>query len=121
MNDENDTGALTLLPASELSLVAQLAAQLSAKAREIEAAEAQLKVLKAAHEELQIRRLPDAMLDLGVKSLKLTDGATITVKPEYHASIPKAQRETALAWLREHEFGDLIKNEITVTFGKGED
>jgi hypothetical protein len=43
------------------------------------------------------------------------------VKPVYGASIPKAKQEEAYTWLRENGLGDLIKNEITVAFGRDED
>ena len=45
----------------------------------------------------------------------------IMVKEIYSATIPLNKREGAYNWLREHGLGDLIKNEITVSFGRGED
>jgi hypothetical protein len=43
------------------------------------------------------------------------------VKPVYGASIPAAKKEDAFTWLRKNGLGDLIKNEITVAFGRNED
>jgi len=43
------------------------------------------------------------------------------VKPVYGASIPVAKKEEAYTWLRENGLGDLIKNEISVAFGRNED
>ena len=45
----------------------------------------------------------------------------IEVKDVYSATIPVASRESAFAWLRDNDLGDLIKNEVTVSFGRGED
>ena len=39
----------------------------------------------------------------------------------YAASISIKNREAAYSWLRENGLGDIIKNDITVTFGRGED
>ena len=58
---------------------------------------------------------------MGLQKFTLTDGAEISVKPIYAASIPRDRKEEAFQWLRDHEFGDLVKNNVTVTFGRGED
>jgi hypothetical protein len=61
------------------------------------------------------------MQEMNISSLKLADGSAVEVKPVYGASIPIAKKEEAFKWLREHGLGDLIKNEITVAFGRDED
>ena len=43
------------------------------------------------------------------------------LKDIYGATILVANRERAYQWLRDNNLGDLIKNEITVSFGYGED
>jgi len=43
------------------------------------------------------------------------------VKPYYAANISLKNRETAYNWLRSNGLGDIIKNEITVSFGRNED
>ena len=58
---------------------------------------------------------------MNLQKFTLTDGSEISVKPIYAASIPKDRRDEAFQWLRDHEFGDLVKNNVTVTFGRGED
>ena len=55
------------------------------------------------------------------KAMKLADGSAIELKEIYSATIPLDKREGAYNWLRENDLGDLIKNEITVSFGRGED
>jgi len=49
------------------------------------------------------------------------DGSSVNVKPNYSASITIANREAAFNWLRNNGLGDIIKNDITVSFGKNED
>jgi len=109
------------LSAEGLSLVSQLAQEMSATAKTIAELEASLKVAKEAFTALEQTRLPEAMANLGVTELKLADGSKISIKIEYHASIPKAKMMEALDYLRDHEFGDLIKTSVEAEFGKGED
>jgi len=56
-----------------------------------------------------------------IKTLKLADGSAVEVKPVYGASIPADKKEEAFKWLRDNGLGDLIKNEVTVSFGRNED
>ena len=65
--------------------------------------------------------IPEIMESMKLKTLKLQDGSAIEVKEIYGATILVAKREGAYQWLRDNDLGDLIKNEITVSFGQGED
>jgi hypothetical protein len=56
-----------------------------------------------------------------MKTMKLRDGSSIEIKEIYSATIPVDKREGAFNWLRNNDLGDLIKNEITVSFGRNED
>ena len=56
-----------------------------------------------------------------ITKLKLKDGEAVEIKKVYGASIPKDKQEAAFTWLRNNGLGDIIKNDITVTFGRGED
>jgi hypothetical protein len=56
-----------------------------------------------------------------MKSFKMADGSSIEVKPFYSASIKEEKRAEAFAWLRDNGFGDLIKNNVSVRFGRNED
>jgi hypothetical protein len=58
---------------------------------------------------------------MNVKKLKLKDGASIEVTNFYSARIVPDKQEEAFNWLREHGLGDIIKNDVTVTFGMSED
>jgi hypothetical protein len=53
--------------------------------------------------------------------LKLSDGSSLEVKTNYSATITQANKEKAFNWLRENNLGDIIKNEISVSFGRNED
>jgi hypothetical protein len=56
-----------------------------------------------------------------MKSFKMEDGSSIEVKPFYSASISEARRAEAYEWLRQNGFDDIIKNTVSVRFGRGED
>ena len=59
--------------------------------------------------------------EMGLSSLKLQDGSSVEVKTNYSATITQANKEAAFNWLRENGLGDIIKNEISVSFGRNED
>ena len=65
--------------------------------------------------------IPTLLSEMGLSSIKLADGSAVDVKPYYAASISIKNREAAYNWLRENGLGDIIKNEVSVSFGKNED
>ena len=83
--------------------------------------EHELKELKRKAELLSGEVIPTMMQEMNISTLKLADGSAVEVKPVYGASIPVAKKEEAYTWLRENGLGDLIKNEISVAFGRNED
>ena len=81
------------------------------------------KKLKELKEELEQHNntVVTLMESRGVQEIKLTNGDAVSYKPFYSASITKANQEAAFKWLRDNGHGDLIKNAVSVNFGKGED
>ena len=65
--------------------------------------------------------IPTLLSEMGLSSLKLTDGSSVDVKPFYSASISVKNREAAYKWLRDNGLGDIIKNDVVVSFGRHED
>ena len=88
---------------------------------EIKEDEEKIKTKKDRADKLSGEVIPTMMKEMSLSSLKLADGSSVEVKPVYGASIPVAKREAAFNWLRNNGLGDLIKNEITVSFGRNED
>ena len=88
---------------------------------EITKEESLLKQKKERADKISAVVFPEIMESMKLKTLKLQDGSAIEVKEIYSATIPVANREGAYQWLRENDLGDLIKNEVTVSFGRGED
>ena len=88
---------------------------------QVAASENHTKDLKEKAKQLSNFDIPKMMQEMNVTKLKLKDGASIEVKPFYGAYITPDNQEKAFNWLREHGLGDIIKNDVTVTFGRGED
>jgi len=80
-----------------------------------------LKDKKKELERLSGEVIPTLLSEMGISSLKLADGSAVDVKPYYAANISLKNREEAYNWLRSNGLGDIIKNEITVSFGRDED
>ena len=89
--------------------------------RGIEKTEESLKEQKKQKDHVSMEVIPTLMSEMGLAELKLVDGSVVTVKPNYSASITVANREAAFNWLRNNGLGDIIKNEISVSFGRNED
>lgn len=87
----------------------------------IVAKEEELKQLKQQADAISGEVIPTMMQELNISTLKLADGSAVEVKPVYGASISAEKKEEAFEWLRSNGLGDLIKNEVTVSFGRNED
>jgi len=84
-------------------------------------AENSLKKLQEEADILSGDVIPTMMQEMNISTLKLADGSAVEVKPIYGASISAERKEEAFNWLRTNGLGDLIKNEVTVSFGRNED
>ena len=83
--------------------------------------EKDLKSVKEQADKISSEVIPNLLAEQGLSSLKLADGSSIDVRKSYNCTIKKDQMELAYNWLRENGLGDIIKNEVAVQFGKGED
>ena len=89
--------------------------------RSIENQEENLKELKKKQYHLSGEVIPTMMAEMGLSELKLQDGSHLKVSTSYRATITVANKEAAFNWLRNNGLGDIIKNEISVSFGRNED
>ena len=101
---------------------------LSDEVLKLRAMEDQLKIMEDAlkNKKKEIDRIsgeviPTMLSEMGLSQLKLADGSSVDVKPFYSASISAQNKEKAYQWLRNNGLGDIIKNEISVSFGRNED
>ena len=87
----------------------------------IENAEEIVKNLKKKRDYISGEVIPTMMSEMGLAELKLHDGSHLKVSTSYKAHISEANKEAAYNWLRNNGLGDIIKNEISVSFGRNED
>ena len=95
--------------------------RLEGVATDIDAAEQKLKDLKKKRDHISGEVIPTMMSEMGLAELKLHDGSHLKVSTSYRATITEANKEAAFNWLRNNGLGDIIKNEISVSFGRNED
>ena len=112
-----------LLDNVEVNTIAAECVKLKQKEDEIAALEEQLKKKKEEADDIGSRVIPELLAEQGLSEIKLADGSKVSVRKEFRATVPKddMKREAALQWLRDQGLGDIIKNNVTVSFGKGED
>jgi len=95
--------------------------RLEGVASDIETAESNLKELKKKRDHISGEVIPTMMSEMGLAELKLHDGSHLKVSTSYRAHISEANKEMAYNWLRNNGLGDIIKNEISLSFGRNED
>ena len=112
-----------LLDNIEVNTIAAECIKLKRKEDEISDLEEQLKKKKEEADFISSSVIPELLAEQGLSEIKLADGSKVSVKKEFRATIPKddARRESCLQWLRDQGLGDIIKNNVSVSFGKGED
>ena len=107
----------------EITDIAQQCVLLKKKEDEVAELEEKLKAKKAEADDISSRVIPELLQEQGLQEIKLADGSKVSVKKEFRATLPKddLRREAAYQWLRDQGLGDIIKNNVSVSFGKGED
>jgi hypothetical protein len=111
------------LDSVEVTTIALECKKLKQKEDEVASLEEQLKNKKAEVDDISSRVIPELLAEQGLSEIKLADGSAVTVKKNLGALFQKMKRreQQAYKWLRDQGLEDIIKNNIFVTFGKGED
>ena len=110
-----------ILEKSDINTLANYCQELRTYEDEIEELEQQIKSKKEKADKISSEIIPNLLAEQGLASLKLADGSSVEVRKAYNCTILKDNMESAYKWLRENGLGDIIKNEVSVQFGKGED
>ena len=95
--------------------------RLEAMQQQLEIQEDAIKEKKKQIQHVSGEVIPTMMSEMGLAELKLQDGSHLKVSTSYRATITEANKEAAFNWLRNNGLGDIIKNEISVSFGRNED
>ena len=123
IRDEMINDSKDFLDTVEITTIAQECVNLKKVEDDIAAIEEQLKKKKDEHDHISSKVIPELLAEQGLSEIKLADGSKVSVKKEFRCTLPKdeAKRQAAYNWLRDQGLGDIIKNNVFVTFGKGED
>ena len=116
----DDASALATVDTNTSRNLSDLVRMLRKVEGEIETTEEHLKHLKSEKHKLSVENIPAPMDEMGAERLDV-DGVSVSRKMMVHASIPLDRKEEAFAWLRSQGLDDIIKNDVTLSFGKGED
>ena len=106
---------------NELSTIAILAEKQTYLEEKVKAKEKQLKTLKEELKEIAEVQLPDALKESGVSEFSLVNGTKVSVSAYYSARITAENKDKAFDWFRKNGHADLIKNTVSVSFGRAED
>lgn len=89
----------------------------------IESIEGTLSELTKQYNYIAQEVIPNMLDELGLKTFELKDGSKITVKDFISGSLPKDEQgfSQAIDWLKENELEGILKTDVSMKFGKGED
>ena len=89
---------------------------------EIEIVEIELQNKKEQLKKLSEEIIPAKMTELGMSSTTMVDGSKVDVVENIYVSIPKDpdKSKACYSWLEDNGLGDIIKNQVGMSFGKGE-
>jgi len=119
--DDLEDDQQQLIEKTDIQTLASYCQELQAHQEKIESLEAEVKEYKEKADKISSEIIPNLLAEQGLASLKLADGSGVEVKKTYSCTVKKDSVESAYEWLRNNGLGDLIKNEVAVQFGKGED
>jgi 16S rRNA C1402 N4-methylase RsmH len=105
----------------EVKEISEACNKLTSQNQKVETIQKSLKEAEEEARRLSEEVIPTLMQQAGVSSIKLDNGTSVEVSPYYYAKISEDRKAEAFQWLRENNHGDLIKNNVSVSFGKGED
>ena len=110
-----------ILEKSDINTLANYCKELKAYEDEISDLEEKIKYKKDKADKISSEIIPNLLAEQGLSSLKLADGSSVDIRKTYNCTIRKDNMDSAYNWLRENGLADIIKNEVSVQFGKGED
>ena len=105
----------------QLAIIANLANQQVEAETAISEINEGLKDAKEHLRKIQEDLLPAAMQEFGLNEIKMESGESIEIKSGITASIPKKFFASAIGWLKTNGCDDIVKNEVKMNFGRGEE
>ena len=120
INFEGD--AVTEIDQSKFKSVAELLREQLKLEELIESMEETVKINKENLRRLSGEIIPEKMAELGMTATEMYDGSKVQVVEDIYVSIPKdpERSQACYDWLDDNGLGDIIKNQVGMSFGKGE-
>ena len=118
---KHDSGDLKSLQENDLASLGNLIQRQLDLDTQIEELETTLTEVKRERDILSSETIPTKMQELGINETTMKDGSKVTVREGFHCRIPKERVDEAHAYLRNNDLGDIIKNQVSTSFGTGED
>ena len=115
-----DDTTLDKVQKGDIKTLSSLVKDLDQLTIDINEKEEELKSLKLQKHKMSTEQIPAMMDEMGVQRLDV-ENLSVSLKPLINASIPPTRRDEAYQWLRENDLDDIIKNDVIMSFGKGED
>ena len=115
-----DDTTLDKVQKGDMKTLSSLVKDLDQLTIDINEKEEELKTLKLQKHKMSTEQIPAMMDEMGVQRLDV-ENLSVSLKPLINASIPPTRRDEAYQWLRENDLDDIIKNDVIMSFGKGED
>ena len=106
---------------NSLGKIGAVATDIADTQEEISKLKEQLKTKEDYERKLSREVLPSLFSEVGLSELKLSDGRKIKVSEYYTATPLKENRAKVYTWLRDNGFGDIVKNQVTCSFGRNEE
>jgi len=107
------------VPQDDLAMLKELGDTLNDLNNKVLAAEVEISDLKATRTHVAEELIPDLMNKVGLKLIQLDNGAKIQINEFVDARIKDP--EVAFNWLRATNNESIIKNQIQVVLGRGDD
>ena len=109
------------IPQDNMGKIGAVATDIAETDDEISKIKVRLKKKEDYRRLLSEEVLPSLFSEVGLSELKLADGRRLKVSETYTAAPLKENREKVWSWLRDNGFGDLVKNQVTCSFGRNEE
>lgn len=107
---------------NEMERLLKMGEELKRAETEVADAEDKLKEAKRKRDRLALEDIPQLAEEAGLQdgSFTMRDGRRLELKRDVKASIPEKSREAAMRWLRENDFGGIIKTQVVANFDRGD-
>ena len=115
-----DDTTLDKVQKGDMKTLSSLVKDLDQLTIDINEKEEELKSLKLQKHKMSTEQIPAMMDEMGVQRLDV-ENLSVSLKPLINVSIPPTRRDEAYQWLRDNGLDDIIKNDVIMSFGKGED